>query len=103
MSILRAKYIKEKNSGTGNLKKHMVSKHNHKWEESLPPPASSPIIAAFKKAEFSNEEFHRRLVKFIILTDQPFSVVEAESFLDLLKISIPSHAEIPKRRAIKNR
>ncbi|CAG7785207.1 unnamed protein product, partial [Allacma fusca] len=99
------KYVKEPNSGTGNLLKHLRNKHPIKLQDpdAAPNTTNSPIIAAFKKMEFSSEEFHQRLVKFIILTDQPFSIVDADSFRNLLGYVSPSTASIPKRDAIKNK
>lgn len=43
------------------------------------------LLLLFK--DYSDDEFHRRLVNFILLTDQPFSIVESSGFRDLFMFS----------------
>ncbi|CAG7825554.1 unnamed protein product [Allacma fusca] len=95
-------FKKEKSSGTGNLLKHLRRLHSKKYAESkCEESIKGPIEAAFSKQAFSAEEYNRKLVEFILLTDQPFSIVEAESFFNLMKYG--RSQPIPNRFANKKK
>ena len=52
---------------------------------------------------YSGEKLERLIVEHIILTDQPFTIVEEESFLKLLLHGRPNAPHIVKADAIKSR
>ncbi|CAG7669923.1 unnamed protein product, partial [Allacma fusca] len=62
-----------------------------------------PLDAAFKLVKNPKDELQELIVKFIILTDQPFSVVEAEAFLNLCNYNRIKPLSIPKRDAIRQK
>ncbi|CAG7833175.1 unnamed protein product, partial [Allacma fusca] len=49
------------------------------------------------------DDFHRFLVEFIVQTDQPFSIVEADSFLKLINYNRTTPISVPKRDTIKRK
>ena len=73
--------------GTTNLMNHLLSKHKHKLKpavrDSKQPRIDEMII---NQPSFSIGLFEEYLVDWIVLNDQPFTVVESESFIKLLKL-----------------
>lgn len=49
---------------------------------------------------FSQENFRKSLLKWIVLSNQPFSVVEEDAFIELIKTLNPS-AEVISDKTIK--
>ncbi|CAG7631472.1 unnamed protein product, partial [Allacma fusca] len=52
---------------------------------------------------FDQEELNRLLARFVILTDQPFTVTEATSFIELMCHGRVKRPEIPNADSIKRR
>ncbi|CAG7786763.1 unnamed protein product, partial [Allacma fusca] len=97
---------KEKQSGTGNLLKHLRSQHPKTLtsdEKQQKPATIGPLPAAFKNMKKLQDDFHRFLVEFIVKTDQPFSIVEADSFLKLINCNRTTPISVPKRDTIKRK
>jgi len=51
--------------------------------------------------DFSNEKFHFLIAKHLIMTSQPFEVVESSSFLELQGYGRSKNATVPKADTMK--
>ncbi|CAG7716529.1 unnamed protein product [Allacma fusca] len=74
-------FIKQGSKSTGNLWKHMGRMHK---AISMSNQPNSPNTLRIKKylqpKGFEKDDFEKKLLDFIILTDQPFTITESESF-----------------------
>ncbi|CAG7699342.1 unnamed protein product [Allacma fusca] len=108
--IERSKYAPEKRGGTSNRKGHLVLKHpelTSSWNVVHSSSANTGIKKYFQKSDaiktVSAEEHNNLLMEFIILQNQPFSLVQAESFIKLVNYGRDPPFAIPKKAAIKSK
>lgn len=91
---------------------HLKNVHRGKYAEFLKKSNESMKMTQFISVTklptvsaplFDPEEFQTKLVKFIVNTDQPFSLVEDEDFKDIIHYITNQEYELklPKRRAIR--
>lgn len=90
---------------------HLKNKHRNTYLEFLQKSALGKgkitnFVSMEKKLvhpKFDEERFKEILLKFIITTDQPFSVIEDESFQELIKYSMQdiNEVKLPGRAAIR--
>ncbi|CAG7827377.1 unnamed protein product [Allacma fusca] len=101
-------FKKELRSGTSNLLKHLRYAHENKLPKNSggkAEDAKGSLPEAFKNVirKCSDEELHRLIVEFIIMTDQPFSIVEADSFEKLIEFLAQKSIKIPRRDSVKRK
>ncbi|CAG7818508.1 unnamed protein product, partial [Allacma fusca] len=74
-------FKREPRSSTGNLMKHLKTKHANKLNVTNNDHLAlkGPLPVAFSKTS-CDKDLLRLLGEFIIMTNQPFSIVEEESF-----------------------
>ncbi|CAG7727373.1 unnamed protein product [Allacma fusca] len=98
---------KESNSGTRNRWTHLKSQHPIKCLPQIPKVGTQKgnIESAFERQKngFDQEELNRLLARFVILTDQPFTVTETTSFIELMCHGRVKRPEIPNADSIKRR
>ncbi|CAG7824281.1 unnamed protein product, partial [Allacma fusca] len=97
----------EKYGCTSNRLKHLNSKHPSKVEKDQTHALTQKnvILQAFQKQQKNQSEadLQRLITRFIILTDQPFVITEAQSFFELMAFGKTNAPAIPSADTIRRK
>ncbi|CAG7721691.1 unnamed protein product, partial [Allacma fusca] len=101
-------FKKDLRSGTSNLLKHLRYAHENKLPKNSGEKtevSKGSLLEAVKNAikNISVEEVHHLIVELLIMTDQPFSIVQADSFEKLIELLAQKSIKIPKRDSSKRK
>ncbi|CUA76156.1 Zinc finger BED domain-containing protein RICESLEEPER 2 [Rhizoctonia solani] len=103
------KWSESGKGSTSNINNHMKSKHTEIWRlaqqldgiEDTPEPT---VLAQSKTLPFNLDEFYRKLTRWIVTGNQPFTEVENEEFQDMIVYLQPALEDhLVKANAIRSR
>ncbi|CAG7725821.1 unnamed protein product, partial [Allacma fusca] len=94
----------EANSGTGNRRRHLAQHHKSidLKNESVADHKGAIVEAFAKQASvFCQESLKEKIVRFVVLTNQPFVITEKQAFIDMMCYGRSVVPKIPSADSVK--